>query len=79
MDDLDFAVRGDYITLDALLKATGWVASGGEAKQRIASGEVQVDGAVELRKTCKVRAGQRVVWGGLAVKLTASPPTASAS
>jgi ribosome-associated protein len=79
MIETDFDLRGDYITLDALLKATGLASSGGEAKQRIAGGEVQVDGAVETRKTCKIRAGQRVVWGEAALTLRASPPTAGAS
>lgn len=63
MDELDFELRGDYITLDALLKVTGLAPSGGRAKMLIAEGEVQVDGAVELRKTCKIRAGQRVLLG----------------
>ena len=63
MDELDFELRGEYITLDALLKVTGLAPSGGRAKMLIAEGEVLVDGAVELRKTCKIRAGQRVLLG----------------
>jgi ribosome-associated protein len=55
-----FDLRGDYITLDALLKATGWAPSGGVAKMMIADGLVLVDGQVETRKTCKIRAGQVV-------------------
>ena len=41
---LDLQLRGDHITLDALLKATGLAASGGEAKALITSGQVLVDG-----------------------------------
>jgi ribosome-associated protein len=63
MDELDFELRGEYITLDALLKVTGLAPSGGRAKMLIAEGEVLVDGAVELRKTCKIRGGQRVLLG----------------
>jgi ribosome-associated protein len=40
----DFALRGEYITLDALLKATGIAESGGAAKAMVAAGKVQVDG-----------------------------------
>jgi ribosome-associated protein len=57
---IDFELRGDYITLDALLKATGLAPSGGIAKMMIADGLAQVDGKRELRKTCKIRAGQVV-------------------
>jgi len=63
MSELDFELRGDIIPLDALLKATGLAGSGGAAKALVASGAVQVDGQRELRKTCKLRAGQVVVCG----------------
>ena len=60
MRRLQLDLRGDYITLDALLKATGLAPSGGIAKMMVADGLVQVDGREELRKTCKIRAGQVV-------------------
>jgi len=60
---IDFELRGDHITLDALLKATGVADSGGAAKAMVAEGKVQVDGQQELRKTCKIRAGQVVLFG----------------
>jgi ribosome-associated protein len=50
----------DYIELHRLLKATGLCDSGGVAKLMIADGLVQVDGKVETRKRCKIRAGQVV-------------------
>jgi ribosome-associated protein len=68
----DFALRGEYITLDALLKATGLAPSGGGAKQIIAAGQVQVDGQVELRRGAKLRAGQLVALGGTRVRLVAA-------
>ncbi len=43
-----------------MLKLAGLVDSGGAGKALVASGAVRVDGAVELRKTCKIRAGQVV-------------------
>lgn len=55
-----FSLAGEYITLDNLLKIMGAAPSGGAAKAMVAAGEVRVDGAIELRKTCKIRAGQRV-------------------
>lgn len=60
MNLIDFELRGDFIPLDALLKATAVAPSGGAAKTLIADGAVQVDGHPESRKTCKIRAGQVV-------------------
>jgi ribosome-associated protein len=68
---VEFAVRGEYITLDALLKATGIASSGGAAKAMVADGKVQVDGQLELRKSCKVRAGQVIGLAGTRITLTA--------
>jgi ribosome-associated protein len=63
MTVVDFPLRGDHITLDALLKATGLAASGGGAKALIAAGEVFVDGQAEMRRGRKLRAGQVVTLG----------------
>ncbi len=71
---IDFALRGEFITLDALLKATGIAPSGGFAKGMVAAGKVQVDGRLELRKTCKLRAGQVVSLTGVRVRIEAPLP-----
>ena len=68
---IEFDLRGEYITLDALLKATGLAGSGGGAKAMVAEGRVQVDGREELRKTCKIRAGQVVAVAGTRVRVCA--------
>ncbi len=68
----DFALRGEHITLDALLKATGLAGSGGAAKQLIAAGQVQVNGQVELRRGAKLRVGALVQLGGVRVRITVS-------
>ena len=68
---LRFAVRGDHIQLDQLLKATGLCESGGAAHAAIAEGEVRVDGVVDTRKRAKLRPGQRVVYGDQSVDLVA--------
>ena len=58
---IEFELVGqDYIELHRLLKAAGLCESGGMAKLLIADGLVRVDGAVETRKRCKIRAGQVV-------------------
>ena len=70
---LDFELRGDFIALDALLKATGLAPSGGAAKAMVADGRVQVNGQLELRKTCKIRAGQVVAVAGAHVRVLSAP------
>jgi len=72
MNAIDFELRGEYITLDALLKATGLAPSGGIAKMMVADGLVQVDGRDELRKTAKIRAGQVVSLAGARIKVAAA-------
>lgn len=71
MDDIDFPLRGDFIPLDALLKATALAPSGGAAKQMVADGLVQVDGRPESRKTAKLRAGQVVQVGDTRIRIVA--------
>jgi ribosome-associated protein len=69
MQNIDFPIRGEYVTLDALLKATGLSTSGGAAKIMITEGKVQVDGREELRKTAKLRPGQVVSVHGARVRI----------
>jgi len=63
MQRIDFELDREFVELNQLLKLVGVVDSGGAGKQLVASGAVRVDGAVELRKTAKIRAGQVVVLG----------------
>lgn len=72
MQLIDFELRGEYVTLDALLKAIGVAPSGGAAKLMVADGRVEVDGREELRKTCKIRAGQVVSVTGVRIKVMAA-------
>jgi ribosome-associated protein len=73
----DFALRGDHITLDALLKATGLAASGGAAKVAIATGEVSVNGLAETRRGRKLRVGDEVQHAGACVRIGLGSDTAS--
>lgn len=68
---IEFAVRGDYIQLDQLLKAANLVTSGGEAHAVVEAGQVKVDGKPESRKRAKLRPGQRVRFGGEELVLVA--------
>ncbi len=77
MQNIDFELRGEYIELDKLLKATGLVESGGRARVLISEGKVQVNGQDELRKTAKIRAGQVVALHGVRITVMADPSIAS--
>lgn len=65
MIDTVFELDRDHVELNQLLKLVGVCDSGGAGKALVASGAVSVDGVVELRKTAKIRAGQRVRVGGV--------------
>ena len=72
MEAIEFRLRGEFIALDALLKASGLAASGGAAKQLIVEGQVRVDGREELRRSAKLRAGQTVELHGARVRIVAA-------
>lgn len=67
-----FECRSEHIALCDLLKVCGVTVTGGHAKVMIAAGEVQVDGQVELRKTCKIRPGQQVTGAGFSIRVVAA-------
>ncbi|MFF4413980.1 RNA-binding S4 domain-containing protein [Streptosporangium sp. NPDC001559] len=69
--DETFELETDYIPLCDLLKYCAVTDTGGQAKHFIAEGNVTVDGQVELRKTCKIRAGQVVAGDGFEIHVVA--------
>lgn len=71
MQQLEFSLTGEYIELHSLLKVTGVCDSGGAGKALVAAGEVKVDGQIELRKACKIRAGQVVSLGAIRIQVRA--------
>ena len=71
MQQIDFELDRDFVELNQLLKLVGLCDSGGAGKQLVASGAVHVDGAVELRKTAKIRAGQQVRVDDVVVRVVA--------
>jgi ribosome-associated protein len=71
MQKMSFDLNGEYVELNQLLKLSGLCDSGGAGKMLVASGAVSVDGKKELRKTCKIRAGQVVGIGDVRVNVVA--------
>jgi ribosome-associated protein len=69
MPVLEFELDRDHVELNQLLKLTGVCDSGGAGKALVASGMVSVDGVTELRKTCKIRAGQPVQWEETSIRV----------
>ncbi len=59
----EIEIYSDFIKLDAFLKYCGAVGTGGEAKLRIADGEVLVNGEVCTQRGKKLRAGDTVSFG----------------
>ena len=72
MQQVEFSLNGEFVELNQLLKLAGICDSGGAGKQLVASGEVSVDGQVELRKTFKIRAGQVVTLGDVRITVLAA-------
>ena len=57
------------IRLDQFLKLANLVRSGGEAKHFIQSGHVLLNGAVETRRSRKIRPGDQVTLGDVTVEV----------
>jgi ribosome-associated protein len=70
MQTIAFNLNGEYVELNQLLKLAGVCDSGGAGKMIVASGDVKVDGKTELRKTCKIRAGQVVTVGDVTIRVS---------
>ncbi len=66
---LEFELEHDFVELNQLLKLSGLCDSGGAGKALVASGVVAVDGHIELRKTCKIRAGSVVQLDGVQINV----------
>ena len=67
---MKFELKGEYIALCDLLKTVGIAQSGGQGKVFVADGNVMVDGAIELRKTAKIRKGQGVACFGETIEVS---------
>ncbi len=69
MQKVSFELNDEFVELNQLLKLVGLCDSGGAGKVMVASGVVKVDGKKELRKTAKIRAGQRVSVGDVTISV----------
>ncbi len=67
MPQIEFQLEHDFVELNQLLKLVGLCDSGGAGKVLVAGGGVSVDGRQELRKTAKIRTGQRVQLGDVEI------------
>jgi ribosome-associated protein len=56
----EFLLKGEFIELDNLLKASKIVANGAEARQHIQEGSVTINGQAERRIRRKLRPGDCV-------------------
>ncbi len=56
-----FKIKGEYIELNKLLKATGICAMGSDAKYLISNNDVKLNGQTELRLRAKIRIGDIVL------------------
>lgn len=57
-------IATEFIKLQDLLKFSGLVETGGEAKERVQAGEAQVNGETCLQRGRKIRPGDEVCFGG---------------
>lgn len=64
MQEEQFEMRSEVIDLLQLLKATGYAATGGEAKMMVEDQLISVNGEVEGRKRRKLRANDVVEIDG---------------
>lgn len=60
-----FALKGEYIRLDDLLKNVGVVNTGGHAKIVIQEGEVKVNGEICTMRGKKLRQGDNAEFEGI--------------
>lgn len=65
----NIAIKTEFIKLDSLLKFAGMVGTGGEAKELIAGGQVQVNGEVCIMRGKKIRPGDKVTLAGNTVSV----------
>lgn len=62
-------ITTEFIRLDALLKLSGAVDTGGQAKAVIQNGEVTVNGEICLMRGKKLRPGDRAEYAGKAFQV----------
>lgn len=66
--EMDFKIRGEYIELIKLLKATGLAENGAQAQMLVEEGLVKVNSVNETRKRAKIRPGDVVEAQGSIIR-----------
>jgi ribosome-associated protein len=66
---IEHQLKGEFIELIKLLKFSGLVGTGGEAKMVVEDGEVQVNEQIESRKRAKLRRGDKIEFRGEVIKI----------
>lgn len=61
---IEHQLKGEYIELIKLLKFSGLVGTGGEAKMMVEEGKVKVNNQIESRKRAKLKRGDMVEYNG---------------
>lgn len=61
---IEHQLKGEFIELIKLLKYSGLVATGGEAKMVVEDGEVMVNGQLETRKRAKLKRDDKIEFRG---------------
>jgi len=74
MSKQQFVLEGEFIRLDDLLKLTGCVQTGGQAKVLIQSGGVMLDGEVCTMRGKKLRGGETISVPDLGEEITVAGP-----
>lgn len=69
MEQKEVTIHTDFIKLEALLKFAGLTTTGGEAKERIQAGEVQVNGQICTQRGKKLQPGDQVILGNLELQI----------
>lgn len=69
LKNIEFQLTTDYVELCNLLKIVGLADSGGRGKAMVAEGIVKVDDLIELRKTAKIRKGQKIQVGDITIAI----------
>jgi ribosome-associated protein len=70
-DKRNIEISTEFIKLDQLLKFSGLIVTGGEAKKAIADGFVLVNGVPCLMRGKKIRAGDKITFKNVALEVSA--------
>lgn len=69
MEQREVSITTEFIKLEGLLKFEGICLTGGEAKEAIQAGQVQVNGEVCTQRGRKIRPGDLVSLDGVELKV----------